>query len=547
MNETIEVRMDSVGRDKVVNDLKGIKEEIKVLNKFTSAMSKIRPVADFESINRLRNYKKQLNAVRDGYDGLFRALAMPLKFMKILNQNGIKFKTIGGRIINAIRMMTHGFKGFKMEMLSVMFFGMGMKRFFMGLITPALEMVGVFDIFRTALAILFLPLAMEVLDWALKFLDWVLNMTPEFQNFLNWVAAGGVVLGQLLYFIGAIALGLGGFILLISPLIALLISFGSSILNLLPGWAQLTAAFAGVAFVPKLFDWIKETGQKVWDVIIGMVGEFIQLNAVQDILEELGIEGDTFAEVWENIKEKLKTTLGETWNQFVEFGKKIKEFLIGIPDTEQTITGAVRFEGNKKFIDKLSGIPLPADYLGKTVITHGKAGILTPFIQMFDTFKKKITEKGGFKDSIDEMIKALNKINDFILGKNFNETMSRLNLFLDVINGILNVLNQIIDANAKWRASGNIIVSQGTSGIPEVLKIISVNPQISKQLGGYIPHTGMYKLHAGESVQPAGSNTINFSPNITVSATSNVDIEYLKRQLTSSLMNELNALTRTRG
>ena len=63
-----------------------------------------------------------------------------------------------------------------------------------------------------------------------------------------------------------------------------------------------------------------------------------------------------------------------------------------------------------------------------------------------------------------------------------------------------------------------------------------------KQTGGYIPHTGLYKLHAGESVNQAGANT--FNNNIVVHASSNVDIEMLKRQLSTEWNRDLAGLGR---
>jgi hypothetical protein len=63
-----------------------------------------------------------------------------------------------------------------------------------------------------------------------------------------------------------------------------------------------------------------------------------------------------------------------------------------------------------------------------------------------------------------------------------------------------------------------------------------------KQSGGYVPHTGMYKLHAGENVSQAGSSS--FSPTIIVNASSNVDIEMLKSQLSSQWADDLARLSR---
>ena len=70
-------------------------------------------------------------------------------------------------------------RGFKMEMLGVMFFGMSLVRVFNGLIKTSLDWFGITEIMSTALGILFLPVAELVLEWALAFLEWVGNLTDR--------------------------------------------------------------------------------------------------------------------------------------------------------------------------------------------------------------------------------------------------------------------------------------------------------------------------------------------------------------------------------
>ena len=60
---------------------------------------------------------------------------------------------LSSKIGLAFRRATVGLYGFRMEMLSTMFFGMAMQRTFMGLLRPAFQAAGVFDIFQSILEI----------------------------------------------------------------------------------------------------------------------------------------------------------------------------------------------------------------------------------------------------------------------------------------------------------------------------------------------------------------------------------------------------------
>ncbi len=129
------------------------------------------------------------------------------------NKEGNVFSTWQARAANRFRMMTHGARGFRMEMLGVMFFGMAMNRVFMGLIKTSLEWVGVTEILTQSLGILFLPVAELLLEWALRFLNFVLDLTEEQKKWIGVIVLVGAALGALLFVIGTLALGIGSMIL----------------------------------------------------------------------------------------------------------------------------------------------------------------------------------------------------------------------------------------------------------------------------------------------------------------------------------------------
>jgi len=61
--------------------------------------------------------------------GFFDTLTLGYEEWRMLNKQGTQWVTAGGRIANQTRLLTHGMRGFRMELLGVMFFGMGIQRF----------------------------------------------------------------------------------------------------------------------------------------------------------------------------------------------------------------------------------------------------------------------------------------------------------------------------------------------------------------------------------------------------------------------------------
>jgi len=129
------------------------------------------------------------------------------------NKEGKQFTNRGARMANRFRMMTHGARGFRMEMLGVMFFGMAMQRVLFGLLKTSKEWTGVNEILSTALGVLFLPIAEKLLEWALKFLNWVDQLSEKEKKTIGWFVLVGGAVGTLLFLIGTLSLGIGSMIL----------------------------------------------------------------------------------------------------------------------------------------------------------------------------------------------------------------------------------------------------------------------------------------------------------------------------------------------
>lgn len=263
----------------------------------------------------LRETAKQAFIAERNMFGFGEVLKMDRKEFRQFHEFGGKMKTFGGRVAFGLRKATAGLGGFKMEMLSVMFFGLGIKNFFMGLISPALEMAGVFDILRTALGILFLPLALVVLDWALKFLDIVTNMPPWLQKLINWIAGLGVIFGTILFVVGSVVLGLGGLITAFGGIIAVAVGVGAAVLAFIatPLGIALLALLAIAASnetgnqkwgeLGNVWDRLKSLGSGLLDTVFQTFLNWFP--SIRDLLEDMGIHTQSFGDAWTDVKAKF--------------------------------------------------------------------------------------------------------------------------------------------------------------------------------------------------------------------------------------------------
>ena len=155
----------------------------------------------------------QLRKLSKNVNGFGLALQLPLEKMKKLHGNMKVMKSAGGKLGVSFRNLVHGMKGFRMEMLGIMFFGMALTRIFTSLTRTSLEWMGTVEIMSSALGILFLPVAEKLTNWALIFLDWVGRLTEKQKKWIGNIVLVVGALGFILGVLGALALGIGSVIL----------------------------------------------------------------------------------------------------------------------------------------------------------------------------------------------------------------------------------------------------------------------------------------------------------------------------------------------
>ncbi len=206
------------------------------------------------------------------YDSFGGVMSMGIENWQQFNKGMGRFNTVGGRMANRVRMLVHGMRGFRMELLGVMFFGMSVQRLFTGLLRPALEVFGVFDLWQSMLTILFLPAGEKVMNWMIKLFDWFSQLSPEAKSAISEIALLGVAVGTVLMVAGTMGLGVGSLILFAKEINKL---FPDAITHL-KGMNGILTKVAGVGLITigiKLgFDALMKEGIDLWyDIAVAIL------------------------------------------------------------------------------------------------------------------------------------------------------------------------------------------------------------------------------------------------------------------------------------
>ncbi len=351
-----------------------------------------------------------------------------------LNKRMMKQLGVMGRLGMRVRWLTHGFRGFRMELLGVMFFGMGIQRFFTGLIKPALTVTGVFKLWSTILTILFLPVALKLLDWTIKFMNWM-NESERLQKFIRWITVIGVVLGGLLFFIGMFGLGIGSllmaFSVIITPIIVAigaLFTFMASMAGSKIGILALVAAFIGLApTVSAVGDEVKKQGG-IWSMLTGWISgavdkiigaldrlwdKFLESGPVMKLMESMGLSAETIEAIA---------------NPIASIKKKLTELWVSI--------------GGIFGIKAQQSLAHPFEWLGKflpTWLKIQKNKLVEWFAELVpEDVKTSWTE---FTDSFQDFVDAISELN-----------IGNLNTLLSVMAGIAKILAESIEGWKWWIA-----------------------------------------------------------------------------------------------
>ena len=277
-------------------------------------------------------------------------MKMPLENFKKLgdssgrvDKNMTKNVSTMGRFGLGVRKLTHGMRGFRMEMLGVMFFGMMIQRTFMGLLRPALEMSGAMQLLSTVLGIMFLPVGLALIDFAIELLNWWNSLSSENQKQItNWILLG-LALGTVMMVVGQFVLGIG----------SLILAFG----GLLGPIGLVVAAIAGFFLWTQYNEQIKEGLMGIVGWIDQMWERFLEWEPVKNALESLGVDIEDLKDPIEIIKNK--------WGEFTDW-ILLKLDELGLGDTLDSWSSKMKGWGTT-IIELIPVLENLAEMLGKIV------------------------------------------------------------------------------------------------------------------------------------------------------------------------------------
>jgi len=205
---------------------------------------------------------------------------------------------------------------FKMELLGIMFFGMGMQRIFQGAIGPAANAFGLGELWDTTKLVLFLPLMEAIFPYLLQLMTWIMDLPQPIKLLIGSFTLLIGAIGTLFALFGSISLGMTSFKLVLTglgttisatsllmsvTLVGGLIAVGlwlTTTANQMGGWGNLFKnALSGVInFIIVLSGWlgtlITKTGEllsKTW--IYKSVGDGLQNvgNSISSLAEDAAI------------------------------------------------------------------------------------------------------------------------------------------------------------------------------------------------------------------------------------------------------------------
>jgi len=183
------------------------------------------------------------------------------------NKEWDKTRLLQERLDMQWKKMQGSARGLTMALLSTLFFARMMSGAMFGMLKPAAQALGIFDLFQTLLVLLFLPIMLQLLPHFLDLFNYLADLSPETKILIGWI----VLLA------GAFFTFLGAFISLALPVTAWLAQLG----GMPAGITALKTAVAG--FLPTALSL-----ETILGGLVGFAGKSITLyfavKGIQDVI-----------------------------------------------------------------------------------------------------------------------------------------------------------------------------------------------------------------------------------------------------------------------
>lgn len=256
-----------------------------------------------------------------------------------------KMTSRGIRLGTSIRKNTAGFRGFRMEMLGVLFFGMALANLFGGMLRPSAQLFGLFDIWSVTLQTVLLPVMSMIAPLLINLMAAFINMPEPLKILIGVFVIMGFLLGKILFIFGTLVLGVGSLIMAFGA--GLLPLIGTGILIFLAVVAVITAIILIVKNWGKITEWFKG----VWQTLVGVVKNV--WGKIKDTLRPIG--------EW-----ILNNIINPVKNFFIGLWEFVGNIFTKILDTvKQVINTAIRL------VNKIPGININELSLSTDVVSQG--------------------------------------------------------------------------------------------------------------------------------------------------------------------------------
>ena len=435
------------------------------------------------------------------YDNLGGIMGATVPELKAINNGGVKLGSMWARTGNKVRLMTHGLRGFKMEMLGVMFFGLMLQKAFTGLLKPAAELFGMFDLFRIMLQIMFLPIMALLFPYFLKFFEFFMNLSPEVKMAIGWIVLFGAVLGAILFVVGSVALGIGSVILALG-----MFASGGALGAAATGATAIGAAFAGL--IP-ILGWVALAIAVIvllWKTDLGGFQDFVK-ETFKGIFS--GIKSIMF-NIWQVVKHawSLITNLmeGDCEAAMVDIDNIGKEAASGILKAFVILAFAINniFVWLVNSIKELFTDLLVSYFLYKVKKFISAIGVLPGLGNWAKEAKESVDKVGdSFRETADEM-------NIPILTMATNEDMQRALQGIDQLTGTQNYAGAVSASDALQSPLLNEIGLFGNQ-VVDALSTVDANLQsIDTSIAeATTPSSPMDDFYSGLTLNQTNNQTNN--------------------------------------
>ena len=288
------------------------------------------------------------------------------------------FNAKGKELNTTTKTMAVGQHRFKMELLGTMFAGMALYRVMSGLLRPAAEAYGIFEMFGAMLTVLFLPVMDILAPILMTFMDFFMNLPEGVQLAIGAIVLFAALLGAFLLVFGQIGLAWTSIIKAFPLVLPALKTIGVAVKALWATFGTLIIWIAGVALiVAGVYMVVKGKLEGIGLIIMG-IGVILLLFIGWWALIPIAVGAAVYLIIkhWD----KVKGWFVSFWNWLKDAAKKAWEFVGDI--FKKTPLGLVLGLGTKILGAFHTGgvVPQSGAYMlqrGETVVPAGGGGATT--------------------------------------------------------------------------------------------------------------------------------------------------------------------------